>query len=134
MNTPATPAHRILYCRCRYAQVVPEAVKEEVLRQLCESGVEFEAVPDLCELSARRDPALKHLAGGGALKIAACYPRAVKWLLANTGVRLAPASTEVLNMRTQPAAEIVNSLFAPELKPNLPPDRPNAGSISPKAD
>src|ERR1041385_6391414 len=75
MSTP-----RILYCHCAYAQVVPKEVKEAVLKKLCESGVSFEAVAELCEMSARRDPALKRLAEGGAVKIAACYPRAVKWL------------------------------------------------------
>ena len=73
-------AERILYCHCAYAQVVPKAVKEEVLRQLTASGVAFDAVADLCEMSAKKDPALKQLAGQGNVKIAACFPRAVKWL------------------------------------------------------
>ena len=37
------------------------AAGEEVLRRLGESGVAFDAVPDLCEMSARRDPALRTL-------------------------------------------------------------------------
>ncbi len=75
----AEPA-RILYCHCAYAQVVPPDTKREVLRRLAESGAAFDAVADLCEMSAKRDPALARLAGGEApLKIAACYPRAVKW-------------------------------------------------------
>lgn len=119
-------APRILYCRCRYAQVVPAAVKDEVLRRLCESGAEFEAVPDLCEWSARQDPGLARLAAGGPLKIAACFPRAVKWLFANAGAPLDPAVTEVLNMRTQPAEEVAAGLESGELKPNLPAGRPTA--------
>ena len=55
----------ILYCHCQYAQIVPKEVKEAVLKKLCESGVAFEAVADLCEMAARRDPALPRLAGGG---------------------------------------------------------------------
>ena len=73
---------RILYCHCTYAQTVPSEVKATVLRRLCESGLSFEAVADLCELAARRDPLLNQLAEGGGVKIAACYPRAVKWLFA----------------------------------------------------
>src|SRR5262245_24465718 len=73
---------RILFCNCTYAQVVPKEVKEAVLRKLCDSGVAFDAVADLCEMSARHDSALPRLAEGGALKIAACYPRAIKWLFA----------------------------------------------------
>ncbi len=73
-----TRTPRILFCNCTYAQVVPKEVKEAVLKKLCESGVAFDAVADLCEMSARRDPSLKRLADGGAVKIAACYPRAVE--------------------------------------------------------
>ena len=61
MSTPA-----ILYCHCQYAQVVPKEVKAAVLQRLCESGVAFDAVADLCEMAARRDPALKQLAASGA--------------------------------------------------------------------
>src|SRR5947199_10758020 len=86
-------SHRILYCNCTYAQVVPKEVKEAVLRNLCESGVAFDAVADLCEMSARRDPLLKQTAGSGHLKIVACYPRAVKWLFAAANAPLRPDQT-----------------------------------------
>ena len=116
MNGPT----RILYCNCTYAQVVPKEVREAVLKKLCESDVAFEAVADLCEMSARRDPALKRLAEGGAIKIAACYPRAVKWLFASAAAPLPADRTEILNMRVQNADEVVAGLFNAELKPNLP--------------
>jgi hypothetical protein len=103
-----TPAAKILYCHCNYAQVVPKEVKNAVLKSLCDSEVSFEAVADLCEMSARRDPALKRLAEGGNLKIVACYPRAVKWLFAAAKAPLENA--EVLNMRAQTATEIVSAL------------------------
>ena len=115
-----TPPTRILYCNCTYAQVVPKEVKEAVLKKLCESGVAFEAVADLCEMSARRDPSLKRLAEGGAVKIAACFPRAVKWLFHAAQAGLPVEATEVLNMRVQNADEVCAALFEPELKPNLP--------------
>jgi hypothetical protein len=113
-------APRILYCHCTHAQVVPKEVKEAVLKQLCDSGVSFEAVADLCEMSARKDPALQRLASGECVKIAACFPRAVKWLFASANAPLPIASTEVLNMRTQPADEVIAALFQAEVKPNLP--------------
>ena len=115
MSKPA-----ILYCHCQYAQVVPKEVKEAVLRKLCESGVAFDAVADLCEMSARRDPALQQLAANGALKIAACFPRAVKGLFHQCNADLAPDKTEVLNMRTMTADEICARLAAEDLLPNLP--------------
>ena len=111
---------RLLYCNCTYAQVVPKEVKAAVLRKLCDSGVPFEAVADLCEMSARRDPALKRLAEGGQIKIAACYPRAVKWLFNSAQAPLPETGAEILNMRVQTAEEIVAALFNRELKPNLP--------------
>ena len=101
---------RILYCHCAYARVVPVEVKQEVLAKLAESDLTFDAVPDLCEMSARRDPKLKELADGGPVQIAACYPRAVKWLFAAAGAPL-PEAVEVLNMREQPAAAILHSIL-----------------------
>ena len=111
---------RILYCHCTHAQVVPKEVKEAVLKKLCESGVSFEAVADLCEMSARQDSALKRLAEGSCVKIAACYPRAVKWLFHTANAPLPIGATEVLNMRVQSAEEVAAALFSSELKPNLP--------------
>ena len=116
MTTPP----RILYCNCTYAQVVPKEVKEAVLKKLCESGVAFDAVADLCEMSARQDPALKRLADGGAVKIAACYPRAVKWLFHAAKAPLPIQAAEILNMRVQSTDEVANALFSAELQPNLP--------------
>jgi hypothetical protein len=114
---------RILYCHCANAQVVPLAVKTAVLGQLCASAAAFEAVADLCGMSARQDPALKWLAAGGSLKIAACYPRAIKGLFAAAKTPLSPDRTEVLNMRVLSAEEVTAAILDPVLKPNLPAGR-----------
>ncbi len=108
MSTPAT----ILYCRCAYAQVVPSGVKNEVLQRLCDSSTSFETVSDLCEMAAHRDPRLKAIAACDGLRIAACYPRAVKGLFQQAGCPL-PAETEILNMRAQTAQEVADSLLSP---------------------
>ena len=113
-------APRILFCNCTYAQVVPPEVKQAVLKKLCESNVAFDAVADLCEMSARQDPAQQRLANGGPVKIAACFPRAVKWLFAAAKAPLPLDAAEILNMRVQTADEVVAALFSPELKPNMP--------------
>lgn len=113
-------APRILFCNCTYAQVVPPEVKQAVLKKLCESNVAFDAVADLCEMSARQDPALQRLANGGSVKIAACFPRAVKWLFAAAEAPLPLDAAEILNMRVQTSDEVVAALFSPELKPNVP--------------
>gem|GEM_PF-529456 len=103
----------ILYCRCAYAQVVPSGVKNEVLQQLCAADVSFETVSDLCEMAAHHDPRLKAIASCGKLRIAACYPRAVKGLFQQAGFPLGD-DAEILNMRTQTAAEITEKLLRPE--------------------
>jgi hypothetical protein len=103
---------RVLYCRCAYAQVVPREVKDRVLEALAASGASFEAVPDLCEMSARRDPRLQELAACSGLKIAACYPRAVKWLFAAAGAPLPAEGVEVRNMRVETADDVTAALLA----------------------
>ena len=100
---------RLVYCHCAYAKVVPEGVKLEVLRALGASGRDFEALPDLCEMSARKDPALADLAGDENVRIVACYPRAVRWLFHAAGHTL-NEKTEVLNMREDQAAELLSKL------------------------
>ncbi len=102
----------ILYCNCTYAKVVPPEVKKDVLRRLSDSGQAFDAVADLCDMSARKDPALKKIADGGCTKIAACYPRAVKWLFHAAGTPLPAGGVEVLNMREDSADDVIKELLA----------------------
>ena len=114
---------RILFCHCNYAQVVPPEVKAGVLEKLCASGQAFEAVADLCEMSARRDPALNRLADGEApVKVAACYPRAVKWLFGSCKAPLDGERTEVVNMRKLSSEDAAETLLNDEVSPNLPED------------
>ncbi|MFK5921829.1 MAG: hypothetical protein QM496_06590 [Verrucomicrobiota bacterium] len=109
------PEHKILYCRCAYAKVVPDEVKNEVLEKLCASGQPFECVADLCEMSARKDPQLQSLIKNGQpVKIVACYHRAVKWLFHSAGHPFPEednSTIKVLNMREQSAGEILAALL-----------------------
>ena len=105
MTTPRT-----LYCHCAYAKVVPADVKQDVLTGLAKARVPFEAVADLCEMSARKDPSLKRIAEGGPARIAACFPRAVKWLFHAADVQL-PDNVEVINMREEPADRVIDKLL-----------------------
>ena len=106
MTTPP----RLLYCRCAYAQVVPPQVKAEVLEGLAASGQGFEAVPDLCEMSARRDPRLQEIAASGGAVLVACYPRAVRWLFNAAGAPLPDTGVRILNMRVHEAPGILASI------------------------
>lgn len=110
----------ILYCHCQHARILPEEVKKAALKSLTESGQPFEAVPDLCEASARRDPALARIAGLGSLKIAACYPRAIKWLFHAAGAPLSIEETQIVNLRVLNGAQAAEELMSGTLSPNLP--------------
>jgi Pyruvate/2-oxoacid:ferredoxin oxidoreductase delta subunit len=109
---------RIVYCHCAHTDLVPAAAREAVLSEIrtrCGEGLagaalEFEAVADLCELAARRDPAMKRLAEGGALTIVACYPRAVRWLFAAAGAPLPEKGTKVLNLRADGPEKVLRAL------------------------
>ena len=118
MNRP-TP---VVFCNCTHADVLPSRVKHQVLRKLNASGVAFEAVADLCEMSARKDPAMKRLAAAGEVKIAACFPRAVEWLFQAAGAPLTNGRWDVFNMREQSEDEIVAGLLS---------DRPTLGEPRP---
>jgi Pyruvate/2-oxoacid:ferredoxin oxidoreductase delta subunit len=102
---------RVLYCHCANAKVIPAATKTAVLEGLNEAHVEFEAVPDLCEMAARGDTRLRELASSPAVTIAACYPRAVKWLFASAGAPLAEATTKVWNMRVETPEAVVEGVL-----------------------
>lgn len=118
MSEPAAAAVppdtvRILYCRCAFAQVVPQEVKDAVLAGLAAADCSFEAVPDLCEMAARRDPHLAALAQGGqSLRIAACWPRAVRGLFTLADAPLPERGVEILNMRTDSAETVLAAALA----------------------
>jgi hypothetical protein len=112
-HSSTTAAPNLVYCRCTYARVVPRQVKDGVLEALSASGIDFDAVPDLCEMSARRDPRLAEIAGGRAVTIAACYPRAVRWLFSSAGSPLDKERVTILNMREETAETVAASMLAP---------------------
>ncbi len=106
-------APQILYCRCAYAQVVPNGVKNAVLEHLAAGAQPFEAVSDLCEFAAHRDPRLAELrqqAENGGLRIIACYPRVVRGLFKQAGAELPQEGVSFLNMRVQSAGEIAEQI------------------------
>jgi hypothetical protein len=111
-NSESKP--KLLYCRCAYAQVVPQAVKDGVLGKLCESGTSFESVADLCEMAAHRDERLKAFAAGAPIRVAACYPRVVRGLFLQGGAPLPEEGAEILNMRAQTAEEVAAGMLKEE--------------------
>ncbi len=104
----------IVYCHCAFAQVLSTKVKEGVLQRLLDSGREFECVPDLCEMSARRDPRLAELARQPGTRIAACYGRAVHGLFVAAGAPLPKQGIEIVNMRVLDADQAFAAITRPE--------------------
>jgi hypothetical protein len=102
---------RILYCHCAYARVIAPEVKSAVLTGLASLNADWDSVPDLCEMSARRDVA--GLVSGGAVRIAACYPRVVRSLFQAAGAPL-PPEAKILNMRTQTPEQVLQGLLQEE--------------------
>ena len=102
-------APTILYCHCAHADIIGAETRQRVLEALAQSGAAYEAVADLCELAARRDPLLKKLAEGGPVHISACWPRTIRWLFAYAGATL-PAGAVIHNMRKEAAEAILAHL------------------------
>jgi hypothetical protein len=106
----------VIYCRCAFANTLPAEVKDGVLKNLCEGSTPVQAVPDLCEMSARRDPRLKELAElarQGPVRIAAYYPRAVRWLFHAAGAPLPEEGVEVVNLREESVEQATQALTSP---------------------
>lgn len=112
-----TANRRILYCNCAYARVVPADTKSAVLAGLSGADVAFDAVPDLCELAARRDKSLERLAAGSQpVDVVACFPRAVRWLFHAADAPLPEDGVRILNMREEQPDSILATVLgtAPE--------------------
>jgi len=105
---------KIVYCRCKYSNVVPQEVKDGVLARLVKSGAEFETTADLCEMAASRDPQLAQWADEFELHVAACYPRAVKGLFQAASATVDDEHFHVANMRTETAEEVLSAALGVE--------------------
>ncbi len=100
----------VIFCRCSHADFVSDAQRAQLQDALADRGIEVAVVDDLCERAAARDPAIMALAERQELAIAACHPRAVKWLLAWADARLDGSGMSVLNLRDGISDSIIASL------------------------
>ena len=115
---------RVVYCHCAFARVIPPQTKAAVLSQLATGDVPFEAVPDLCEMSARHDDRLHSFASDRPVVIVACYERAVRGLFRAAGAPLPEDGVTVANMRTDTADAVMATVHAAV----APFDKPHADS------
>ncbi len=105
MDTPL-----ILVCQCAHYRVLPRAATQAVVEGLRAAGASVRVVDDLCELAARKDPALQEFAQASALRVVACHPRAVKTIFHAGGAPLNGAPVEWLNLRATPLADVMARL------------------------
>lgn len=94
--------HKILFCNCEFANILPESVKKQVHEKLSQSEKGFYFTPDLCGLAAENPEFLNKFLNQDRVKIAACYSRALKWIFKSKGINI-PKDLEVFNMREEPA-------------------------------
>lgn len=105
-----TDARRIIFCKCSNSDVVPADVKKRVLKALTASTEDVVVLSDLCGSAALSKDDLLNAVSARELVFIACFPRAVKWMLATAGVSIESKNVEFFNMRQQSADEILQIL------------------------
>jgi NAD-dependent dihydropyrimidine dehydrogenase PreA subunit len=108
-GTGLESAPQILLCRCARARILPSATVEWVTDWLRQRGWPVKCVPDLCELAAQADPGLNQFSSGRPVVVAACHPRAVRWLFAAAQAPL-PDPVALLNLRSSEKEKLVAAL------------------------
>lgn len=101
---------RVLFCECAYARVLSPETTERVRQTLATSGMAVDRVPDLCALAAQKGPELVEWAGTADLVVAACHPRAVKWLFAAGQAALPETGVTYLDMRSSPVETLLSTI------------------------
>jgi NAD-dependent dihydropyrimidine dehydrogenase PreA subunit len=101
----------IVYSPGVQAGAAPPGGADEIIVALAASDAAFEVVPDICQLAAGGDPAMRRWSGATDLRIAGLPRRAVKWLFHAAGQTL-PETAEVLDPKTAGPDEIVRGLLA----------------------
>lgn len=108
---------KIFYCDCAYRELPFSRAYPEVLARLGASGCDLLVVADICRMAAHRDPRLKKVARE-KWQIAACYPRAVRWLFHFAGEEL--GDVEIFNLREEEDRKTLMRFPAVKENPTCP--------------
>jgi len=122
---------QIILCECSNGSILPEATRNRVIASLGALGDSVTTLPDLCGSAACRDEALLQATSAQNLVFVACFPRAVRWLLASAGIPMESKTVEFLNMRTQSADEILKALHAPPVETTAATTAPRESEWAP---
>jgi len=116
-------AKSILYCRCLHIEDVKQEAKDLLESTLKSGENDLFIVDDLCGLAAAEESELIEFAHKKDLTVIACHPRAVKWLLARTGIPIDILnSIHYININQTPiidVLEILSYYLSDELKDKL---------------
>ncbi len=110
-------------CSCSHAKVIPPDVLGAVRAAMAAAGLDMVETEDLCRLAAQQDPKLCDWAGGEVV-IAACYPRAVRWLFAAGGAPLDEERVRFVDLRSTPVEDALRRLGLPPAEADAPPAMP----------
>ncbi len=110
-----TEGPKILYCHCAFAQVIPNEVKQAVLDKLLQSNTKFETVPDLCEMSARKDPILQSLCRRNKHSYSCLLQKSCVRTFSFCWLSPSKEGPQIINMRVLNAEEAINTLLANDL-------------------
>ncbi len=108
----------MILCSCEFRSF-PDGEEKlgTILSTLESSASPFHLFGDLCGICARSPEKIREIFNShGEVSVIACYPRAVKSLLASTGISLDKVNLSFHNWRTQSAEEILAAIL-PGVKP-----------------
>ena len=106
-NTSMQTEQSVIYCDCAYTDTIDTQAKETVLRGLVQNKIPYKAVPDLCKLSADKDPRLREWTHQKNVHVIACFKRTVSCLFNYANAPVENNMITVYNMRTDTASAII---------------------------
>ncbi|MCK5851301.1 MAG: ferredoxin family protein [Kiritimatiellae bacterium] len=100
----------IVVCKCASGGVLPAESLRKIIDELSGRGIKHVVVEDLCRMVSVKSPFLGEISEREDVAIAACHPRAVRWLLRQAGARLSIPDARILNIRTDDVGLFIDRL------------------------
>lgn len=120
---PSNNQNCAIFCSCSGRNLIPRDSLSAVRSELIAQGWQVHDVPDLCALASQEPVILREMAATPDLLVAACRPRAVRWLLYLAGVARPAADILFRDMRAATAA--------PNPTPDIPSTHQAASDVPP---
>jgi len=89
----------VIFCSCSNTELIPSEIKESILDFLKKQGINSVIIPDLCGFVSNIDEKIEDIISSSiSVKIIACYPRAVRWILNAANIKDIK-HCEIINMK-----------------------------------